>query len=255
LARYFGLPTKVDGVMLSVYREEPSSVPLSEPQPKSAGTKIMLVDDHPLICQALRDILEKEDDLKVIGEAGNGQEAIEMALEFRPDIVIMDISMPVLSGIEATKRIKTECPCIAILILTVHTDIETIFSILQAGASGYLTKSVFGSEVVHTIRALMDGDMVLAPTVSREVLKYALQHVTKPKQIACDDKITPKELEVLSLAAKGMSNRDIGARLGISEGTVKSYFADLFLKLNVRSRTEAIFVSLKSGILTLADLG
>jgi len=96
---------------------------------------------------------------------------------------------------------------------------------------------------------------VLAPTVSREVLKYALQHVTKPVQIAANDKITPKELEVLSLAAKGMSNRDIGTRLGISEGTVKSYFTDLFLKLNVHSRTEAIFVGLKSGILTLADLG
>jgi NarL family two-component system response regulator LiaR len=241
--------------MLSVHGEGTSAASIEEPQPVSAGAKIILVDDHPLICQALRDILEKENDLKVIGEASNGQEAIEMALEFRPDVVIMDINMPVLSGIEATRRIKKECPCIAILILTFHTDIETIFSILQAGASGYLTKSVFGSEVVHTIRALMDGDMVLAPTVSREVLKYALQHVTKPVKIAANDKITPKELEVLSLAAKGMSNRDIGVRLGISEGTVKSYFADLFLKLNVRSRTEAIFVSLKSGILTLADLG
>lgn len=241
--------------MLSVYREEPSAVSLGKPLPKPVEAKIMLVDDHPLICQALRDILEKEDDLKVIGEASNGQEAIEVALELRPDVVIMDINMPVLSGIEATRRIKTECPYIAILILTVHTDIETIFSILQAGASGYLTKSVFGSEVVHTIRSLMDGDMVLAPAVSREVLKYALQHVTKPVQIAANDKITPKELEVLSLAAKGMSNRDIGARLGIGEATVKSYFTDLFLKLDVRSRTEAIFVGLKSGILTLADLG
>jgi len=241
--------------MLSVHGERTSAASLEKLRPRPAGARIMLVDDHPLVCQALRDILEKEDDLKVIGEAGNGQEAIEMALELRPDVVIMDISMPVLSGIEATRRIKTECPCISILILTVHTDIETIFSILQAGASGYLTKSVFGSEVVHTIRSLIDGDMVLAPAVSREVIKYALQHVTKPVQIAANDKITPKEMEVLSLAAKGMSNRDIGVRLGISEGTVKSYFTDLFLKLNVRSRTEAVFVGLKSGILTLADLG
>lgn len=236
-------------------REQASAAFSSEPRPESSRTRILLVDDHPLIRQALRNILEKEPGLEVIGEAANGQEAIEIALESRPDVVIMDISMPVLSGIEATKRIKAECPCISILILTVHTDIETIFSILQAGASGYLTKAIFGTEVINTIRALMDGDMVLAPTVSQEVLKYALQHVTKPLKIEANDKITPKELEILSLAAKGLSNKDIGGRLGISESTVKSYFADLFLKLKVRSRTEAIFVSLKSGILTLVDLG
>lgn len=240
---------------MSVYGEELSAAPVGEPQLKPAGIRILLVDDHPLMRQALRNILEKENDLEVVGEASNGQEAIEMAMEFRPDVVIMDISMPVLSGIDATKQIKAQCSFISILILTVHTDIETIFSILQAGASGYLTKSVFGADVVHTIRALMDGEMVLAPKVSKEVLKYAFQHVTKPVKIEANDKITPKEMEILSLAAKGMSNRDIGVRLGISEGTVKSYFVDLFLKLKVRSRTEAIFISLRSGILKLDDLG
>lgn len=241
--------------MSFTHTEEPSAAPASELQLKPAEIKIMLVDDHPLMRQALRNILERENELKVVGEAGNGQEAIEMAMEFRPDVVIMDINMPVLNGIEATKQIKAQCPFISILILTVHTDIETIFSILQAGASGYLTKSVFGPEVVNTIRALIDGEMVLAPTVSKEVLKYAFQHFTKPVKIEANDKITPKEIEILSLAAKGMSNRDIGTRLGISERTVKSYFVDLFLKLRVRSRTEAIFVSLKSGILTLDHLG
>ncbi len=144
------------------------------------------------------------------------------------------------------------------LILTVHTDIETIFRILQAGASGYLIKSVFGPEVVHTIRALMDGDVVLAPGVSQEVLKYAFLHMkdlARPTRLESCERISPKGLEMLVSAAKGMSNKQIGAKLGISEATVKSYFVDIFQNLNVRSRTEAIFVCLKSGILTLEDIG
>lgn len=213
------------------------------------------MDDHPLVRQALRDVLEREPDLEVIGEAADGRAAIEMTNESNPDVVIMDISMPVMNGVEATKLIKAHKPFTSVLILTVHTDLETIFSILQAGASGYLIKSVFGPEVVHTIRALMDGDMVLAPGVSQQVLKYALQHAKIPARIEFPERISPRGMEVLSLAAKGLSNKEIGAILGISEATVKSYFVDVFQKLNVRSRTEAIFVSLKSGILTLDDLG
>jgi DNA-binding NarL/FixJ family response regulator len=225
----------------------------AEPQ----ETRILLVDDHPLVRRALRDILEKEPDLHVVGEAGDGRQAIDMTKEHRPDIVIMDISMPVLNGVEATKQIKASNPLTAVLILTVHTDVETIFSILQAGASGYLVKSIFGPEVIHTIRAVMDGDMVLSPEVSEEVVKYALHHVhvSSPAKPVSQERLSAKGMEVLSLAARGLSNKEIGAKLGISEATVKSYFVDVFQKLNVRSRTEAIFVSLKSGILTLDDLG
>ena len=226
---------------------------MESPDPQEI--RILLVDDHPLVRRALRDILEKEPDLRVIGEAGDGRQAIDMTEEHQPDIVIMDISMPVLNGVEATKQIKAANPMTSVLILTVHTDVETIFSILQAGASGYLVKSIFGPEVIHTIRAVMDGDMVLSPEVSQEVVKYALQHGTKPVKPVPQDRISPKGMEILSLAAKGLSNKEIGAKLGITEATVKSYFVDIFQRLNVRSRTEAIFVSLKSGILTLDDLG
>jgi DNA-binding NarL/FixJ family response regulator len=222
---------------------------------ESQEIRILLVDDHPLVRRALRDILEKEPDLHVIGEAGDGRQAVEMTEEGHPDIVIMDISMPVMSGVEATKQIKASSPLTSVLILTVHTDVETIFSILQAGASGYLVKSIFGPEVIHTIRAVMDGDMVLSAEVSEEVVKYAFQHGTKPAKPVPQDRISAKGMEVLALAAKGLSNKEIGAKLGITEATVKSYFVDIFQKLNVRSRTEAIFVSLKSGILTLDDLG
>ena len=218
-------------------------------------TRIVLVDDHPLVRRALRDILEKEADLEVVAEAGDGVQAIEMTEQHHPDIVIMDISMPRMNGVEATRRIKASFPVTAVLILTVHTDVETIFSILQAGASGYLVKSIFGPEVIHTIRAVMDGDMVLSQAVSQEVIKYSLHHATKPVKPVAQDRISAKGVEVLSLAAKGLSNKEIGAQLGISEATVKSYFVDVFQKLNVRSRTEAIFVALKSGILSLDDLG
>jgi DNA-binding NarL/FixJ family response regulator len=217
-------------------------------------TRILLVDDHPLVRRALRDILEKEPDLEVVGEAGDGLQALEMTEQHHPDIVIMDISMPRMNGVEATKQIKASDPLTSVLILTVHTDVETIFSILQAGASGYLVKSIFGPEVIHTIRAVMDGDMVLSREVSQEVLKYSLHHATRPVKPISHERLSAKGLEVLALAAKGLSNKEIGAQLGVSEATVKSYFVDVFQKLNVRSRTEAIFVGLKSGILSLDDL-
>ena len=222
---------------------------------EAAKIRILLVDDHPLVRRALRDILEKEADLQVIGEAGDGLEALRMTEESHPDIVIMDISMPNMNGVEATKQIKAANPLALVLILTVHTDVETIFSILQAGAGGYLVKSVFGPEVVHTIRAIMDGDMVLSREVSQEVVRYGLHHASKAVKSVPQEKLSGKGLEVLTLAAKGLSNKEIGADMGISEATVKSYFVDVFSKLGVRSRTEAIFVSLKSGLLSLDDLG
>lgn len=220
----------------------------------SHEVRILLVDDHPLVRRALRDILEKEPGFRVVGEAGNGQEAVQLTAEHEPDVVIMDISMPVMNGVEATKRIKAVQPLTSVLILTVHTDVETIFSILQAGASGYLVKSIFGPEVIHTIRAVMDGDMVLSPEVSQEVVKYALQHVARSTRPVSREGLSAKGLEVLTMAARGLSNKEIGSALGVSEATVKSYFVDVFQKLNVRSRTEAVFVALKSGLLSLDDL-
>lgn len=203
-------------------------------------------------------MIEGEPDLEVIGEAGDGSEAVRLTKKHGPDVVIMDISMPVMTGVEATKKIKETSPQTSVLILTVHTDIHTIFSILQAGASGYLVKSIYGPEVINTIRSLMDGDLVLAQGISEEVVKYALRHVEEPpkdKPVSAVQGISAKGMEVLTLAAQGLSNKEIGAKLAISEATVKGYFGEIFQSLNVRSRTEAVFVSLKSGILTLENLG
>lgn len=224
---------------------------------KSSKTRIMLADDHPLLRQALRNVLEKQHDCEVIAEASDGEEAVKLAIELTPDIVIMDISMPNLNGLEATRQIKANCPTIGILVLTVHNDSEYVLSILQAGASGYLTKSVYGDEVITAVRALVCGETILSPSVSKQILKYAFQHIAKPaKPLSLDvgDKLTARELEVLRLMAKGISNKDIALRLGLSLRTVKGYLTDLFLKLQVASRTEAAIVSLRKGILTLNDL-
>ncbi|MGD9117324.1 MAG: response regulator transcription factor [Dehalococcoidia bacterium] len=221
---------------------------------RSEKTKIMLADDHPLLRQALRDVLEKQPDFEVIAEASDGEEAVKLATKLLPDVVIMDISMPVLNGLEATKQIKENCPLTAVLVLTVHSDSEHILSILRAGAGGYLTKSVYGDEVIHAVRSLVSGETVLSPAVSRQIFKYAFQHSAKPKNLGMGNTLSARELEVLNLAARGISNQDIADRLGLSLRTVKGYLADLFLKLNVASRTEAVIIGLRKGILTLKDL-
>jgi NarL family two-component system response regulator LiaR len=220
----------------------------------SDNIRIVLADDHPLLRQALREVLEKQPDFEVIAEASDGKEAVKLTTELLPDVVIMDISMPELNGLEATKQIKANCPAIAVLVLTIHSDNEHILGILKAGAGGYLTKSVYGDEVIYAIRALVCGETVLSPAVSQQVFKYAFQHTIKPKGLDLGDKLSSRELEVLSLAARGKSNQDIALQLDLSLRTVKSYLANLFLKLNVASRTEAVIVGLREGILTLDDL-
>jgi len=227
---------------------------LNSNQHKSNKIRILLADDHPLLRQALRSVLEKQHDFEIIAEACDGEEAVKLATELIPDIVIMDISMPNLNGLEATKQIKANCPKIAILVLTVHSDSEHILSILQAGAGGYLTKSVYGEEVINAVHALVSGEVVLSPSISRQILKYAFKNITKPQSYDLDEKITTRELEVLRLAAKGVSNRDIALSLDLGLRTVKGHLAEIFLKLNVASRTEAVIVSLRKGIITLDDI-
>jgi NarL family two-component system response regulator LiaR len=222
-----------------------------------ARIRVLLADDHPLIRKALRDTLQEEPAIEVVGEAVNGAEAVELTAQLRPDVVIMDISMPVMSGVEATRRIKEADPLTLVLILTVVTDVNTVFNILQAGASGYLVKSIFGPEVVRTIGALLDGDLVLAPDISAELLKFAARHKEvggQPAVARPSGRLSQRTVEVLSWAARGLSNKEIAAKLGVTEATVKGYFAEVFTYLNVRSRTEAIFVSLKTGILSLDEL-
>jgi NarL family two-component system response regulator LiaR len=221
---------------------------------ESQKIAILLADDHPLLLQALKGLLEKEDDFEIVAEAGDGEEATRLATELKPDVVIMDISMPRLDGLKATRRIKEAYPEIAVLALTVHNDDQSILEILQAGAAGYLVKSIFGEELVQAIRAVATGDMVLSPSIGQRLLKQAARYPTKPVLLEGGEKLSTRELEILKLTAKGMMNKDIALSLGLELRTVKGYLSNIFSKLRVGSRTEAVITGLRSGYLSLDDI-
>ncbi len=232
------------------------SLSIQQSEQIKTGKKItiLLADDHPLYRQALRSNLEKHSDLRVIGEADDGRQAVDLTAKYTPDIVIMDISMPELNGLDATREIKQRFPLTSVLVLTVHEDSEHILEILNAGASGYLTKKVIGETVVSAIRSLMSGEFVLAAPVFQKILKHALRYSAKPSALEYGDKLTARELDILKLAAKGLSNKDIASALELSIRTVKAYMAELFTKLNVTSRTSAVIAGLRAGLIQSEDI-
>ncbi|OGN88433.1 MAG: hypothetical protein A2158_01065 [Chloroflexi bacterium RBG_13_46_14] len=225
------------------------------PTIESNKTTIILADDHPVVRKALRNDLEKEADFVVLAEAGDGEEAVRLASQLTPDVVIMDIGMPKLNGIEATRQIKASYPDIIILVLTVYDDIEHVLGILESGADGYLTKNILVEDIIKSIRSVVAGEIVLSPLVFKQVLKYALRHRTKPLRLDTGVKLTPRELEILKLIAKGISNKEIAIELNISSRTVKSHMVDIFRKLDVSSRTEAVITSLRIGLINIDDIG
>lgn len=227
---------------------------MGAPQSKTQKIRILLADDHPLIRQVLREILERQIDFEVVGEASDGEEAINLC-ELMPDVVIMDISMPKVNGLQATREIKARHPGIAILVLTVHDDDEHILHLLESGAAGYLIKTVFEEEVIHAVRSVVARETVLSPSVSKKLIRHAAWYLAKPVQLIPAGNITSHEMRVLKLAARGLRNKIIAQELNISERTVKAYLEQIFSKLNVASRTEAVIAALQMGILTLDELG
>jgi two-component system, NarL family, response regulator LiaR len=215
---------------------------------------ILLVDDHPLLRQAIKDVLLKEKDFSIIAEAADGEEAVQLALKLKPKVVIMDISMPKMNGLEATRHIKEKNPEIIILALTVHTEDEYILDILQSGAGGYLIKNVFGDEVVQAVRAIAAGDMVLSPSIGQHLIKHAARHPTKPLLLEAGEKLTTREQEVLKLVAQGKSNKEIAKTLDLNLRTVKGHLTEIFSKLRVGSRTEAVITGLRAGFIAFDDI-
>lgn len=213
--------------------------------------RILIADDHPLFRKALREELESQTDFEVVAETGNGEKAIQATSEMRPDVVLMDISMPDISGIEATRCIKEQCPDTAVLVLTVHDETEHVLNILQAGASGYLTKDVFGQEVVQSVRGVAAGESVLSPSIFQRVIKHAAKDTARSVAKTAKSELTSREYEILKSAANGLSNRDIASSMKLSEFTVKSYLAEIYSKFGVNSRTEAVVTALKRGIITI----
>ncbi len=215
---------------------------------------IMLADDHPFIRQALKILLENEPDMKIVAEASNGLEAVELASSMQPDVIIMDIGMPVMNGLEATRQIKEKCPNVAILVLTVFTDNQHVVGILNAGAAGYLTKEVFGDDVIRGIRAIIAGEAVLTPSILQQIIKSMPLQSIKPELSPSPQNLTSRDLVILKLIARGMCNKDIAAELNINVRTVKANLTAIFNKLGVSSRTEAVVTGLKTGLLTINDL-
>jgi NarL family two-component system response regulator LiaR len=215
---------------------------------------ILLADDHVLVREGTCQLLEREEDLQVIGEAGDGEEAVRLATELHPDVAIIDIAMPKLNGIEATKRIKALCPATAVLILTAYDDDPYVFALLEAGAAGYLLKNVRGRDLVEAIRAVDAGESMLHPTIARKVIDRFARPSSEPPEEGGLDQLTERELEVLKLAAKGMSNRDIARHLSLSIRTIQAHLSTAFGKMQVGSRTEAVVQALQKGWLTLKDI-
>lgn len=213
---------------------------------------ILLVEDHVVVRESIRQFLEREAKLEVIGEAGDGEEAVQMASQLKPDVIIMDISMPKLNGIEATKRIKALQPSTAILILTAYDYEQYIFPLLEAGAAGYLLKDVSSRELISAIETVYRGEAVLHPAIARKVM----QRLTKaePTEERASDLLSKRELAILKMAAKGMSNSDIAEELHLSARTIESHLGSIFNKLGVGSRTEAVIKAMKKGWFTLEEV-
>jgi DNA-binding NarL/FixJ family response regulator len=216
--------------------------------------KIMLAEDHVLVREGTREMLDREDDMQVVAEAGDGEEAVRLAKELDLDIVIMDIALPKLNGIEATKQIKEISPGIAVLVLTAYDDDEYVFALLEAGAAGYLLKDVSTDALVEAIRAVQAGESMLHPAIARKVVNRFSRHDAAEREEVALGELTEREMEVLRLAGRGITNREIADSLSISHRTVQAHLGHIFNKLGVGSRTEAVVYALRKSLLTFDDL-
>jgi len=217
-----------------------------------AKIRVLLAEDHAIMREGIREFIQRESDMEVVAEAGDGEEAVKLTEHYRPDVIVMDIRMPKLNGIEATKQIKAKFPSTAILILTAFDSDQYIFALLEAGAAGYLLKGVRASELIDAIRAVYAGESVLHPVIAGRVIRRVVTPGASDGKTV--DPLSEREMEILKLAAKGISNKDIAEKLFLSPRTVQVHLGNIFNKLGVASRTEAVLYGLKRGWLSLEDL-
>ncbi|OLN33591.1 response regulator [Desulfosporosinus metallidurans] len=203
--------------------------------------RIVIADDHPLIREGLRRILEFEDGIEVVAEVGDGQGAINVARNNMFDILLMDLNMPGVNGLDAGRVIRRECPHIGILVLTVDDSDEKIFQVLQLGVAGYLLKDVDSKTLIHSIRKVYSGEPILSPTVTGKLL----EQFTQPSPLKNTCGLSEREMEILYYVVRGSSNREIGTALFISEKTVKNHLSSIYRKLAVEDRTQAALKAVK----------
>lgn len=212
--------------------------------------KVLLAEDHAIMRKGLYELIDQEKDMEVIGEASDGKQAIELTAKLNPDVVIMDISMPIINGIQATAKIKENHPNVNVLVFTAYDNDEFIFAILEAKAAGYLLKSEPGQGLLNAIRAVYEGDSVIHSDVMKKILKRLKpeqnNNTSKNKEI-----LSIRELEVIKLGALGLVNKEIADKLLLSDRTIQSHWRNIFVKLSVSSRIEAITYCLKKKWITL----
>ena len=210
--------------------------------------KILVVDDHAVMRDGIRALLGLQDDIEIVGEASEGKEAIEKAQELRPDVVVMDIAMPSMDGLEATRRILRKNPGIKVLVLTQYDNREYILSSIKAGASGYVPKRALGSELISAIRAVCRGDSFLYPSAAKALVEHFRQQAEEAEPY---DRLTAREREVLKLIAEGHTSREIAGMLFISLKTVLGHRAKIMEKLDIHNRTELIKYAMRKGLVTM----
>jgi len=213
--------------------------------------RILIADDHAVVRSGLRSILESEDDLEVVGEAADGHQALEVAQELLPDVILMDINMGDWDGVTATRRVRNSVPSSRVIVLTNYDEDNLVFSSIRAGASGYLLKEVSGNQLTNAIRTVADGFSLIYPSVARRVLDEfgQLRSAIPSSEADVYSDLTPREREVLRLVASGRANKEIGAQLGISERTVKTHISNIFSKLELTDRTQAALFVHNRGML------
>jgi DNA-binding NarL/FixJ family response regulator len=213
--------------------------------------RVLLVDDQRLMREGLRTLLELEADIEVIGEAGDGQAALDAYTGLKPDVVLMDVRMPGMDGVEATRRLRAAWPEARVIILTTFDDDTYVFEGLRAGASGYLLKDVSGQELAAAVRTVAAGGALIEPSVARKVLaEFArLAPAARPAGAALPEPLSEREHEILRLVAQGLSNGEIADRLSLAEGTVKNYVTNILQKLDVRDRTQAALRARELGLI------
>ena len=223
-----------------------------------SNIRLMLVDDHQVIRTGLKSFLQTQPDFEVVAEAGTGQEAITLALETHPDIVIMDISMPEMDGLEATRLLKEKCPQVTVLALTVHEDKFYFMKMLGAGASGYLTKQAASDELIQAIHTVAKGNIYLQPALAHWLLEdyqhlVELRSPEKPEEGKAVglEALSVREREVLEMVAQGSSNYEIGEKLNLSHKTIARHRERIMSKLNLHSRTELVKFAIRTGLISL----